>query len=275
MSSRRQEQQDPSALTAQTGTPARAGAAWTLAFAFCATLFATCYNPKIVSGQLECAKAPAKQCPDGFKCEGTVCVTTGTTGSGGAGGHAGAGGTGAATGSGGGVGTGGNTPPRQVGQTCDQSTGCDTNLICMSDCSDTEARCYQLCQGAADCPTSTCTRTVPGTSQLVCDVPFMTCDPETPSGCASASQSCFLLSSAPTASGDNSTVCDCPGSKGPGVACSDSRECFAKEVCPPADSGLPGAGYCRVLCTPNLVPPDPVCGLDACHAFGTTWGYCY
>lgn len=269
MRTSRQGQWDPAAAP-QTETPARGRAAAFLGLAFCTALLATCYNPKIVSGQLECAKAPAKQCPDGFKCEGTVCVTTGTTGSGGSGGHGGAGGL---NGTGGVMGTGGTTAPRQVGQTCDPGTGCDTNLICMSDCSDTEARCYQLCQSNADCPTSTCTRTVPGTSQLVCDVPFMTCDPEANSGCGT--QSCFLLSSAPTASGDNSTVCDCPGSIAEGLPCSDSRECFSKLVCPPADSGLPGAGYCRKVCTPNALVPDPVCGLDTCHAFGTTWGYCY
>src|SRR3569833_548898 len=85
--------------------PSSAPGPWSFAalgLAAVVALVADCYKPDVQSGGLTCATAPAKACPDGFTCVGTVCVNGASMpdASAGSGGHGG-------TASGGRGGTGG------------------------------------------------------------------------------------------------------------------------------------------------------------------------
>jgi hypothetical protein len=88
-----------------------------------------CYDPKITSGGLTCAPPPAKACPEGFTCSGTVCVTEGTAP---ATGGSGGGGTGGA-----GTGGAGGACPNPITPLCSTATvlaagACDP--VCQTGC---------------------------------------------------------------------------------------------------------------------------------------------
>jgi len=283
--------------------PARSGTRSLAALGLAAVvaLVAGCYKPDVQSGGLTCATAPAKACPDGFTCVGTVCVNgssmpdasagsgghggTASGGRGGTGGRLGSGGmvgTGGAVSTGGVMGSGGSAPgqPRAVGETCavtnagtpDQSDNCVSGAVCAQDCA--QSICFQTCNTDDDCPKSSCTRTTPSGTKI-CELTYNTCDPHS----AGAQQGCdgtycYLLSSLPSPGNGNRTVCDCPtDEKGLNEACSDSRECFPGLVCPPAT--MPGGGACRQACDPHMLLntgcPLPV----GCNTYGPSWGYCY
>lgn len=245
-----------------------------------------CYNPKI-SNQLHCAEASAKRCPDGFFCAGNLCVREGGSGSGGTNGSGGANGSGGLIGSGGGpgtggMGTGGQGGARGEGESCliinggqpSQTDNCSTGLVCLEDCA--TARCYRLCQGDGDCPSSACTRSAPGGSPRVCERPFVECNPlaigADLGGCDA--YGCYLLSHQPSPTGGDRTVCDCSmPAGGAGSTCSDSRNCFRGLVCPPAGAG-PGAGRCQKLCDPEMAASGCPTG-TTCQLFGANWGYCF
>jgi len=253
-----------------------------------AGLGVSCYNPKVVSGHLMCAAPPAKACPDDFECQGGRCVSAGLTGPGtGGAGTGGIDGSGGNPGTGGTPGTGGAAPDagmrvHEVGETCtisnrgqpNQSDDCDVNLLCVDDCAG--ARCYQYCQNDADCPASSCTRTTPDKSRQLCEIPFTpTCDQQDGhTGCANVAQGCYLVSPLAAPTGGSRLVCDCSmGSGTSNVACSDSRDCFPGYVCPPMGSG-PGSGFCQRVCNPTATDSGCQAG-TSCHAFGSTWGYCF
>jgi hypothetical protein len=241
-----------------------------------------CYNPSI-STSLHCGPSSGKRCPDGYGCQGDICVKgAAPTGSGGT--TVGSGGSGASTG--GSTGTGGTSPidggpdvvvkPRTRGQSCDVVDNCDKtmNLVCMEDC--TGRRCYQFCDKDIDCPQSSCTRQGPtGAAQKVCEVDFAMCNPvDSRSGCANpTNQPCYLLMSAASQAGADRAVCDCSqGSARRDESCSDSRECAPGLLCLPPD-GRPGAGTCQRACDPMAA--SSVCTAGTCHAYGARWGYCY
>lgn len=273
-----------------------------LALAAGLAMGADCYKPSVQSGGLLCADAPAKRCPDGFTCAGTVCVSsssgpdasTSTGGHGGAasGGHLGSGGqlgtggligTGGQAGTGGVLGSGGGTPdqPRAVGEACtivnldapDQSDNCQVGAVCVEDCAQTV--CFRTCASDDDCPGSSCTRmTTSGTK--ICEVSYTTCDPHAQNGQqgCDTSRSCYLLSSTPAPGGGDRTVCDCAmGEKALGEACTDSRDCFPGLVCPVSTAA--GGGFCRQACAPGLLTTGCPLLSGGCHAYGPNWGYCY
>jgi hypothetical protein len=265
----------------------------TLAGVVCVALGLGCYKPKIEPGGLLCAPAPDKACPDGFVCFAGNCVsslvgqggtTVSTGGRGGSTGSGGQSGTGGAPVGSGGSGSGGASVPdagsrRAVGDPCtivnsgqpDQSDDCESDAVCVDDCVPT-SHCYRLCSADVDCPTSACTRkTAEASPRQICDVSFVTCDPQAQAGC-STNSACYLLSSMQTATGTDRTVCDCSMNAGaPGEACTDSRQCSPGLVCPPAD--VPGGGACRHICDTTALLSG--CGVGTCYPFGTKWGYCY
>jgi hypothetical protein len=247
-------------------------------------LAADCFKPSVESGGLRCAAGP-KACPDGFVCAGTLCVSDsapiGTGGIPGSGGQL-ATATGGQPGTGGVPGTGGGgTDVRAVGQTCtianrgqpNQSDDCEPGAVCAGNCP--QPVCSRVCASDDDCPGSSCTgMTSSGTR--ICEVTYTTCDPQDGQQGCSAPRSCYLLSSAQAPGGGDETVCDCSvGEGGVGAPCSDSRQCFAGLVCPPASSANPGGGACRQVCDPSNLAATGCPLLGVCHAFGGKWGYCY
>jgi len=272
-----------------------------LGLAVCLALVADCYKPSVQSGGLECATAPAKLCPDGFTCVGTVCVSSSSApdasvGSGGHGGTASGGrggsgglvatggqpGTGGLTGTGGVVGTGGTSgAPRAVGESCTitnlgtptQSDNCQTGAVCVEDCAQTV--CFRTCASDDDCPESSCTRAT-SSGTRICEVSYTACDPHAQAGqqgCQGAT-SCYLLSSAPAPAGGDRTVCDCTmGEMGLGGPCVDSRDCFPGLVCPISTAA--GGGFCRQACDPSSLLQTGCPLATACNRYGGKWGYCY
>jgi hypothetical protein len=249
---------------------------------------AGCYNPKVGSGDLHCAVATGKQCPDGFECVGNVCVTVGTSplGSGGGIGSGGGVGSGGMTGTGGGAGGSGGMaiPSRQLGQTCNPvlsqvqpgQANCAVKLLCVEDCLMSSARCYQTCLSDADCPQSVCRPAAAADAPRVCEIAYGMCNPlDGHMGCANVAENCYLLSSTATSSGGDRAVCDCSlGSSVVSTACSDSRECAAGLVCPPQGGG-PGTGACRRICDPAPTAPATCTAGATCRAYGARWGYCF
>jgi hypothetical protein len=170
---------------------------------------------------------------------------------------------------------------RAVGETClisspgqgNQSDDCGPGLVCMADCGGGGgARCYAFCRSDVDCLFSACTRTAPGGVHKVCEVPFTTCNPQDGrTGCASTTESCYLLASQAAPLGGQRTVCDCSmAAAGVSEPCTDSRECLPGLVCPVG--GLLGSGYCRRVCSPTS---PTTCQGTVCRPYGVQWGYCF
>jgi len=106
-----------------------------------------CYSPDVAPGKLMCAKAPAKACPDGFVCSGTVCIKAGAA--------SGSGGTAAGTGgSGSGTGGAGGQCANPLAPLCSAtpsgSAGCDP--VCQTGCG-CDLQCAVVGAGTACVPT--------------------------------------------------------------------------------------------------------------------------
>jgi hypothetical protein len=119
--------------------------------------------------------------------------------------------------------------------TAAQSDLCAPGQVCMVDeCSggSGNGRCFAFCRNDADCPNSQCTRSLNG--QMLCDVPFVACNPVVgqPTGCPGTALGCYLSSSVL-----DQTLCDCPfnstmgGGQGFGNPCTSSRQCTPGLAC--------------------------------------------
>jgi hypothetical protein len=246
---------------------------------------ASCYNPKVTPGGLQCAAPPAKACPDDFECRTdlNVCVRPGAGGSGGnmmtgSGGVSGSGGNG----------TGGSSPDagrvHLLGEACtifnrgsaNQSDDCDptTNLVCVDDACG-GSKCFRNCTADSDCPTSACTRAAPNGAGRLCELPFVACNPQDGhAGCPNAALGCFLLSSDQSPQGGDRTVCDCSVASGSvNSPCTEVRDCFPGLVCPALGNG-PAIDTCQRVCNPTAAVTGCSNG-ETCHPYGATWGYCF
>lgn len=245
---------------------------------------ASCFDPKIVSGHLECATS-GKACPDGFTCSGGLCVTAkaGGDGSGGAGGHGGTGGascaapiqplcqsngggsdcdpvcqTGCAcglrcdissSGSGPGVVCAAPVGTKSVAEVCNlDMDDCAPGLVCQREvCGDNLGRCYRLCRDASACG--------PG---VACSAPLNTSGGGNGSGlrvCDLGNQTCdpFAQTDCPTGltcyvTGPSQTSCECPSMPGmerqEGDSCSASNDCAVGLWC----LNVSGSPRCLRLC---------------------------
>jgi hypothetical protein len=163
-----------------------------------------------------------------------------------------------------------------------QQDNCAPGLICLNlECGDL---CYQLCRSSMDCTNgSTCSRDAGG-GYSFCDVPPSVCDPTVTIGnpvCKNTAIPCYLSTDT------KQTSCDCPfgepqgGGVQPGQGCTDSRDCFAGQVCyDPIGRGQP---VCLKVChLPTDGGTNTECsgGAVSCSAFlspsSTTkiYGYC-
>jgi hypothetical protein len=140
---------------------------------------------------------------------------------------------------------------RQVGESCTpvsqgtpaQTDNCAPGLVCiMAACGGT---CFKFCRVDADCPSSECSRTIPGGVTKICDVPAVTCNPVTmlgATGCPFPAQGCYVSATIP-----DETRCDCPfDSVREGGDCTVSRQCVPGLVC--ADPGGAGHFVCARAC---------------------------
>jgi hypothetical protein len=104
---------------------------------------AGCYDPKIMSGRLQCASPPAKRCPDGFECSGAgTCVLAGTAG--------GTGGTGVVDAGSDAAQDSGSEPCLSPRSPCEPQSGmCDP--YCQTGCTGCRERCSVNGAGALLC----------------------------------------------------------------------------------------------------------------------------
>lgn len=165
--------------------------------------------------------------------------------------------------------------PKMLGEGCSiaslgsasQTDDCAPGLVCLQDaCGE---RCYAFCRSDADCPGSTCTRDAGG-GVKVCDVQATACNPiknDMPTGCPTAAQACFLLSST------DRTACDCPGAGPANSMCSVSRDCFPGLACVDPD-GM-GNAICRPVCSLAAGANDCAAGMTCTPIGGSQkYGYC-
>jgi hypothetical protein len=165
-----------------------------------------------------------------------------------------------------------------------QTDNCAPGLVCLDD--GCYPRCFQFCRVDADCPTSACTRELPGQpgGQKVCELPFMdTCVPlpggqNTGCGSTIGNVACTLSSTNPT-----HTMCDCPtGAAGANVPCTRSNDCIKGLVCVDRNMGTPTClQVCKLSNNGSDCVSNPTAG--ACHPYtgipagqtpNPTYGFC-
>ena len=257
-----------------------------------------CYNPHVVSGQLQCASI-SPQCPDGFSCASGYCVSNSAAGQGGAGG-AGAGGAGGTTcanpiqplctsaaapavcdpvcqtgcpcGQRCVVTTGGTkcvAPAAEaltVGMVCrPEADACAPGLTCLKEACGTDlGRCYRFCDpnqpmcGAGVCGTPVRLPDNSDSGQRVCDLGNQQCDPFSGTGCVDPALFCYALL-------PNQT-CDCPTGVNAqeGDKCTYYNDCAVGLACVGTTTG----DHCVKLCQAAADCPGSTCTL-----FGAI-GYC-
>ena len=180
--------------------------------------------------------------------------------------------------------------PKQTGAGCNINTGpvyqsddCDRGAICLNSggAGAVSANCFTLCRSSTDCPGATGCTPRPleiGTTPLVCDPPYDTCDPTVPTACCNpitddtsckgGPGTCYLLSK-DSQTGNSRTVCEyASGGTNAKNTCTYSRECLAKLTCAPA----PGGGLCQRVCDDtHPCPAGAPCNKDTT---GGQYGYC-
>jgi hypothetical protein len=138
--------------------------------------------------------------------------------------------------------------------------------------------CFPLCRTSADCTLfgSACVERPIGPPDslmnprvtLVCDVPFMNCDPLGAPGsdCPATQPYCYLYNS-----DSDKTVCEFkigPGSQTSN--CAAARDCVNSWTCPTGNTM--GAGVCHPVC--EIAAPNCSVG-SRCIGTGTKYGYCF
>jgi len=276
------------------------------ALLFAVTAGVSCYNPHVESGHLRCAPT-LPQCPDGFSCEGGLCVTSTGSGKGGAPGTGGAGG--------GAGGSGGSTCANPVAPLCTpaQASGnCDP--VCQTGCG-----CGQRCVVAAGGPKCVAT-TGALTAGMVCKPEadacapglvclqeacgndlgrcYRFCDTSNPSMCAGTGV-CGTPVLLPDRTDSGQYVCDLAVSCDPyaGTGCADpALQCFVLGPtqqtcdCPSGANGQVGATCTTTDCAPGLAclgigagaaarcvklcQSAAECPGSTCDSFAATFGYC-
>ena len=177
---------------------------------------------------------------------------------------------------------------RQPGQTCtvnsygsaSQNDDCRPGSVCLRPGGDGSGTsyCFLLCRNDNDCSGVPCVqRPVAPTNGIsipvakVCDVAFVKCNPlksYPDNQCPADRQSCYLATPDPQ-TGASRTTCEyAPGGIGRPDACTYSRDCFEKLVCPQA---VTGAGFCSQICE----IANPSCSAGTCRPYGSTYGYCF
>jgi hypothetical protein len=259
---------------------------------------AGCYNPSIKDGGFLCNSTPGKPaCPDGFVC-GTdhVCRTSATAQSDASvctsppvtpvcqdsppAGHEcnPACQTGCECGRCNLVGSVARcTAPgaRTLGQVCTLSSdNCAAGLVCLAEaCGNVLGRCYQFCNGNAQCNGTICQIVVQDMSGAdssfrACDLAPQDCNPVSNTGCPDPALNCYVTST-------SQTLCDCPNVTPPrmsGDSCMLYNDCAAGYVCISGVGGLSGA-RCYAVCDVG----NPACPLGrACipTSAGSKYGYC-
>jgi hypothetical protein len=231
-----------------------------------------CYSPRI-GDWLKCAHNAGKACPSGYVCDGEYCRSAGSDRAVERPSDADADSKADAM---------VDTSPdlKQPGAFCTvlnqglptQADDCVAGSVCMADGCD--YRCYKFCREDLDCDNAACDRSVGG--GMVCDVPFVACNPVgATSGCAGATV-CYLSSSHP-----DRTICDCPfAAAGENADCARSRDCIRGLACVDRGNGRP---ICLRVCLLANDGADCPGGAGSCRPYrgapagstNDTFGYCF
>jgi hypothetical protein len=160
-----------------------------------------------------------------------------------------------------------------------QSDDCVPGSVCIRpDPTDGRGWCFAFCGSDAACDNARCVSRPIGPATAgspmakVCDVPFVECDPFTFAGCTTERPYCYLTPPDPS-TGASRTVCEYLSGLGQiGEACSASRDCIPRYVCPSADGdpNRPGVGRC----TPPCNAMNACNAIGSCQPYGSNYGYC-
>jgi hypothetical protein len=175
---------------------------------------------------------------------------------------------------------------RKVGEGCTpvspetalQTDNCLPGLVCLPSAA-CGATCVKFCRTDADCPSSACSRALPGGAKY-CDVPTVTCNPVTAlasgvTGCAPA-QGCYVSSTVA-----DETRCDCPAfSQKEGDDCGASHDCLPGLMCadPLGTSHFVCARACKLDVAAGM--PNGCSAPTTCNPVKTptktskTYGFC-